>query len=87
MFANRSLRACVVQTIIPNDIDRCDLACSHPDIRKRHRNHLSSALAAVDRMLALRKTHMDGDDRLDLLILPELAVHPDDIQTHLVPFA
>jgi hypothetical protein len=28
---------------------------------------------------------MDG--RLDWLIFPELAVHPDDIKTHLVPFA
>ncbi len=28
---------------------------------------------------------MEG--RLDWLILPELSVHPDDVQTHLVPFA
>lgn len=28
---------------------------------------------------------MEG--RLDWLILPELSVHPDDVQTHLIPFA
>lgn len=37
--------------------------------------------------LALRETHKGRDGRLDLLILPELAVHPADVQTHLVPFA
>jgi len=55
--------------------------------RRRHRNHLSAALAAVERMLDLRETHQDRAKRLDWLILPELSVHPDDVQTHLVPFA
>ena len=87
MFHDRSLRACVVQTIIPKDIDRCDLTCSHPDIRKKHRNHLSATLDAVKRMLALRRTHVDDNDCLDWLILPELAVHPHDVDTHLIPFA
>jgi hypothetical protein len=56
-------------------------------MRHRHRNHLSTALAAVVKMLALRETHKRQDNRLDWLILPELAVHPADVQTHLVPFA
>jgi hypothetical protein len=38
-------------------------------------------------MLDLRETHEERDGRLDWLILPELSVHPDDVQTHLVPFA
>ena len=38
-------------------------------------------------MLDLRYTHEDGPKRLDWLILPELAVHPDDVKTHLEPFA
>ena len=30
---------------------------------------------------------MESDGRLDWLILPELAVHPRDVATHLIPFA
>lgn len=87
--AMRPLRACVVQTAIPaaDDIQATDLTLDHPAIRRRHRNHLSAALAAVERMLALRETHKGSDGRLDWLILPELAVHPGDVRTHLVPFA
>lgn len=86
---DRPLRACVVQTVFPTDDDfkLDDLELSSPLNRTKHRRHLSAALAAVERALALRETHMGRDGRLDLLILPELAVHPDDVQTHLVPFA
>jgi hypothetical protein len=38
-------------------------------------------------MLELRATHHPQKERLDWLILPELAVHPDDVRTHLIPFA
>jgi hypothetical protein len=88
--ANRPMRACVVQTVIPGqeaDFDTADLTMSSPTMRRRHRRHLSAALAAVERSLALRETHLGRDGRLDWLILPELAVHPDDVQTHLIPFA
>ena len=86
---NRPLRACVVQTAIPaaDDFQHTDLALNESAIRRRHRNHLSAALAAVERMLALRETHKGSEGRLDWLILPELAVHPKDVRTHLVPFA
>ena len=85
----RPLRACVVQTAIPtaNDFRSTDLALNEPAIRRRHRSHLSAALAAVKRMLALRETHKASEGGLDWLILPELAVHPKDIRSHLVPFA
>ena len=85
----RPLRACVVQTAIPafDDFHRTDLALEGSVIRRKHRNHLSAALAAVERMLALRDTHKGSEGRLDWLILPELAVHPSDVLTHLVPFA
>ena len=85
----RSLRACVVQTAVPEaaDFQHGDLALNEPSIRRRHRNHLSAALEAVKRTLALRETHKGAGGRLDWLIMPELAVHPDDVQTHLVPFA
>ena len=87
--ANRPLRACVVQTAVPasDDFHHTDLALNGPAIRRKHRNHLSAALAAVERMLALRETHKGREGRLDWLILPELAVHPKDVRTHLVPFA
>ena len=85
----RPLRACVIQTAIPaaDDFQHTDLALNESAIRRRHRNHLSAALAAVERMLALRETHKGSVGRLDWLILPELAVHPNDVRTHLVPFA
>ncbi len=88
--ATRSLRACVVQTAIPEPGDfegeYSDLTRKDPAFRRKHRNHLSAALAAVNRMLSLRKTHT-GFGHLDWLILPELAVHPSDVCTHLIPFA
>ena len=89
MNANRPLRACVVQTAVPaaDDFQHTDLTLNESAIRRRHRNHLSAALAAVERMLALRDTHKGSEGRLDWLILPELAVHPKDVRTHLVPFA
>ncbi len=86
---SRPLRACVVQTAVPADADFSvtDLTLSEHAIRRKHRNHLSAALAAVERMLDLRETHKGSDGRLDWLILPELAVHPRDVTTHLIPFA
>jgi hypothetical protein len=89
----RPLRACIVQSVIPMAEDysearrKGDLTLSSTDMRRRHRNHLSTALAAVERMLALRETHKGLDGRLDWLILPELSVHPEDVRTHLIPFA
>lgn len=87
--ASRPLRACIVQTVVPTpeDFTPSDITLSDPKIRKRHRNHLSAALAAIVRMLDLRETHRGLEGRLDWLILPELSVHPRDVRTHLVPFA
>lgn len=85
---NRPLRACVVQSITPDDKElAADIMASAKTLRRKHRNHLSTALSAVEKMLDLRETHKGNDRRLDWLIFPELAVHPADIETHLVPFA
>lgn len=85
---DRPLRACVVQSITPEAGEiLSDLTVSGSAIRRKHRNHLSTALAAVVKMLELRETHVSHDNRLDWLIFPELSIHPDDVQTHLVPFA
>lgn len=86
----RPLRACVVQTVIPTPRDiqgAHDLTFSDPSLRKRHRQHISAALSAITRMLHLRETYKKSDGRLDLVIFPELSVHPKDVETHLVPFA
>lgn len=85
----KALRACVVQMAFPSvaDFKEDDLGMSANDLRIRHRRHLSAALAAVKSALALRETHKGMEHRLDWLILPELAVHHDDVRTHLVPFA
>lgn len=88
--ADRTLRICVVQAVIPTPEDikaSTDLTLSEPALRRKHRRHLSAALEAVKSMLELRETHKAGDGKLDFLILPELSVHPKDIETHLVPFA
>jgi hypothetical protein len=87
---DRPLRICVTQSVIPTPSDISsspNLLLSEPSLRKRHRNHLSATLEAIKRMLDLRETHKKGDGRLDLLIFPELAIHPEDVETHLVPFA
>lgn len=85
----RPLRACVVQSIMPEaeDFSAADLEMRSLALRRKHRKHLSTALAAVEKMLDLRETHKPASKRLDWLILPELSVHPDDVATHLVPFA
>ena len=86
--ASRPLRVCVLQSITPDDADLLrDLTMSSPQSRRKHRNHLSTALSAVEKMLDLRDTHKNQSKRLDFLILPELSVHPADVDTHLVPFA
>ena len=85
------IHACVAQTVIPGTEDfrdhRCDPTLGDSTIRGDHRRHLAATLMAVRRMVEARASHFRQRPRLDWLILPELAVHPDDVQTHLVPFA
>ena len=77
----RSLRAAVVQTILPRQgWFKPGNETLTPDERKLLRQHLTAALAAVRSTLRLRETHMDGVGELDLLILPELSVHIDDLE-------
>ena len=78
----RSLRAAVVQTVLPKQCwfrpGRETLTVSQ---RKLLRRHLTAALDAVRSTLRLRRTHIIcGGGGLDLLILPELSVHTDDLQ-------
>ena len=89
----RPLRIGVVQTVIPNleDYGHHPPDLSDPAFRLRHRSHLVAALEGVKQMLRVRDTHRDiaRDDgqTIDLLVFPELAVHPYDVGPLLVPFA
>ncbi len=89
------LRACIVQTTNPDESDfDGDLTLSSAPTRPRHRNHLTNALALVRQGLRARRPELaDATDAspqapdLDLLVLPELSVHPQDVERYLVPFA
>jgi hypothetical protein len=90
-------RVAVVQTVLPGHLtllgDKSkQYVGADPELlinanRLRQREHLAAALVAAGSMLRLRETHRPQDRRLDLLILPELSVHPDDVDRFLVPFA
>ena len=77
----RSLRVAVVQTVLP---EQCWFKPGSEALslaeRKLLRRHLTAALAAVRSTLRLRGTHISGGGELDLLILPELSVHTDDLE-------
>ena len=92
----RPLRIGVVQTVIPDLGDYVHYATApdlsgDPAFRLRHRAHLAAALQGVNQMRRLRDTHRgmarDDGQTIDLLVFPELAVHPDDVGPLLVPFA
>lgn len=54
---DRPLRGCVVQTVLPYPgTFKSDISVSAPQNRRQHRNHLSTALSAVTKMLELRET-------------------------------
>jgi len=92
----RPLRIGVVQTVLPDTDDFLRRATDpelvgDPAFRRSHRAHLAAALEGVNQMRRVRDTHRSqsrGDRQtIDLLVLPELAVHPDDVRPLLVPFA
>ncbi len=92
----RPLRIGIVQTVIPDLGDYVRHATApdlsgNPVFRVRHRAHLAAALQGVNQMRRLRDTHRniarDDGQTIDLLVFPELAVHPDDVGPLLVPFA
>lgn len=91
----RPLRIGVVQTITPNIED----FNSHPgdpelirdpSFRRRQRQHLASVVEGVAQMLRIRETHIqqNRDDKrmLDWLVFPELSVHPNDVNSIILPF-
>jgi hypothetical protein len=60
------------------DFDHYSADLSEPAYRRQHSNHLSSVLKLIVSHLRARKT-LDLTDKAHLIILPELAVHEDDL--------
>ncbi|MCB1062118.1 MAG: RNA-directed DNA polymerase [Verrucomicrobiae bacterium] len=91
----RPLRVGIVQAIIPDMGDYGEHSndpqlIGDPSFRIRHRQHLAAILEAVVQLLQVRETHRTQnrhDGRiLDLLVFPELSIHPLDIQPLILPF-
>lgn len=91
----RPLRVGIVQSITPDSIDyeahlRDPELIADPVFRTRQRRHLSALLEGVVQMLLIRETHRTlprADGRvIDLLVFPELSIHPQDIQSLIIPF-
>ncbi len=85
----KTLRGCVVQTTYPAEADfEGDLTLSADRSRARHRKHLTNALALVRQAMRLKQRKQSRDNPvLDLLVLPELSVHPEDVRRYLMPFS
>ena len=91
----QQLRGCVLQTPFPREEDLDgDLDLSSDRSRARHRRHLTNALALVRQSLRLLERERPALESgsaaaplLDLLVLPELSVHPTDVDRYLKPFA
>lgn len=87
------LRVAMVQTLMPrvsvgsgkSDFDIKNPLYWSPDYRARHRAHLAAVCRLVAQHLETqRSAHVSGNgdsqpDGLDLIVLPELSVHPDDL--------
>jgi hypothetical protein len=89
------LRVGLIQSVFPYaDIFKQypnDPELNSPNIRKKHKRHIATLMEGVTQMLQVRETHDDVPNQreqavIDLLIFPELAIHPDDVETLLVPF-
>ena len=89
---DRPLRIGVVQSVIPNMEDylqyKLDPELGGDEIRSRCRSHLAAIMGGVEQMLHVRESHRCVNARrsIDLLVFPELAVHPGDIDTFILPF-
>jgi hypothetical protein len=90
----RPLRVGIVQSVIPTfedyEASLSDPQLNGPAIRARRRAHLATVMQGIAQMLRIRNTHRvvpRTDDRtIDLLVFPELAIHPDDVDPLILPF-
>lgn len=86
---DRLFRVGIIQSIIPgiDDYKSSDLQLKGAKIRADLRRHLASIISGVEQMLRIRNTHQKAEKSgVDLLIFPELAVHPEDIKSFIIPF-
>ena len=91
----RPLRIGIVQSIIPSADDFKNFKddpelLNESTFRDKQRSHLAAMMEGVAQMLRIRDTHKTQercDGRvIDLLVFPELAIHPQDINPIVVPF-
>ncbi|HEX5311981.1 RNA-directed DNA polymerase [Aquabacterium sp.] len=82
----RRFKVALVQTLMPKDADfsSTDPLLWMPDYRARHRAHLASMCRLLTQQLAAgrfaaKKPEIEQARRLDLIVFPELAIHPDDM--------
>ena len=95
--STRSLRMGIVQSIIP-EYKHYKTRCKEGDaelkndkaLRILHRAHTAALLGGVSRMLNVptdrKKSGEEVGNGLDLLVFPELAIHPDDLKSLIFPF-
>lgn len=77
------LRVALVQTVLPREASlKSDPRLNDGASRRKHRRHLSAVLKGLQKMLQVRATFSadGGGGSVDLVVLPELSVHPDDIK-------
>lgn len=78
-------KVAIVQTVLPDPSDISDKQPLFwkPEFRARHRAHLASMSRLLQQQLisqgSLQHGNRNGSKRLDLILFPELSVHPDDM--------
>jgi hypothetical protein len=79
-------KVALVQTLMPKDVDfsSTDPLLWTPDYRSRHRAHLASMCRLITQQLAAsrfaaKRPDVERARKLDLIVFPELAIHPDDM--------
>lgn len=75
-------RVVTVQQLLPkdNDFHLSDVTLDHPNIRWKHREHLSEICKLTEQTLSakLRTGSREYESTADLIVFSEVAVHPDD---------
>ena len=78
----KPLTAVLVQTVLPTmkDLgDATDVTLATPAYRRQHRRHLTAVLQLLSKTIGCRDTHVCNPTCVDLVLMPELSVHPDDL--------
>ena len=80
---NNRFKIALVQTVLPSPSELEESPeINDQAIRHRQRNHFMTVLKCIDSMFRARKTHTPsilGSQYVDLIVLPELSIHPEDV--------